>query len=104
MPFTFSEITWFLQFVVLHVFGFMSAVASRDMVHFYNKEQRRKGGVEIKLLFFDRSYDPLPQDLDISTLEPFTQSQIHRYRFWRRLCIGAMVLLVLRFVAGAMFK
>ena len=100
----FLNFTLFLQIAVMPIFGFAMALARRDMVHFYNKEQRRKGGVEIKLPFFDNGSDPLPDDLDMLSLEPFTQRQIGRYRFWKGLFITALVLLAVRFLAGAVFK
>ncbi len=66
--------------LAIFIFAVAAGFAQRDMVQVYNRDPRR--GRDIEIGFFNRSTDLLPKDFDMSALEPSTQREIRRYRFW----------------------
>ncbi len=64
----------------IFIFAVGAGFAQRDMVQVYNCDPKRGRDIEIGL--FNRSTDLLPKGLDLSALEPSTQREIRRYRFW----------------------
>ena len=65
----------------IFIFAVGAGFAQRDMVRAYNRDPKRRDR-QIEIGLFNRGTNLLPKDLDISELEPSTQREIRRYRFW----------------------
>ena len=85
--------------LAIFIFAVAAGFAQRDMVQVYNRDPKRGRDIEIGVL--NRSTDPLPKDLDISALEPSTQREIRRYRFWGR-GLGILLLCLAAYIAALM--